>query len=334
MSKITVVLDRKGLSVSMDANAMRVDRPDGPPQRFPIDYIDKVVVIGRPEVTCDVWRALAAKNIPGLLLPGRGRGAAAHVGPWPSSSAPIRLAQFKTISEKDTAIPLCRLLISKKLDGQLDVIRKRLNVNTEVTAMLGQMEEARKRISGSQDRNNLLGLEGAAASAYFKAIGKTISSKWGFFGRNRRPPKDPLNALFSLGYTLGTSEIRREILIAGLDPAIGFLHANQTCREGLTLDLLEPLRPVIDDFALGLISKILTPNHFVTNRQDGCLLTKDGRKRFFKEWFSFASSDDINTNLKMMAKEIVILFRDWIDENPSFQPEATALCPLVPSVKK
>jgi CRISPR-associated protein Cas1 len=290
----------------MDAKTMCVSLPGGPLQRFPLSLVERVIVIGRPTVSCDVWRALSEHNIPALLLPGRGSGAVAHIGPWPSSSASIRLAQFREIVE-ERAITTCRWLIQAKLSGQQKIVLERISERPELYPLIDQLEEAKRRVSGMRDRNSLMGVEGAAATAYFQAIGRIIDPRWGFSGRNRRPPRDPANTLLSLSYTLGASEMRREILIAGLDPAIGFLHANQANREGLTLDLLEPLRPMIDGFVLGLLSGKLTLRNFVTNDQDGCLLNKEGRGRFFKEWVAWLANEGGNghCNPRTMAVEVV-----------------------------
>ena len=156
--------------------------------------------------------------------------------------------------------------------------------------------------------------------------GWVLSPKWGLVGPDRRPPRDPANALFSLSYTLGLTEIRREILIAGLDPAFGFLHANQANREGLTLDLLEPLRPVIDSFVLGLLQDRLTLRNFVTNKRDGCLLNKEGRSRFFKEWVTWlANEDDAGRHsLRKISKRVVASLLRWISGITSLPAELSA----------
>jgi len=195
MTQLTVVLDRKELSVSMDSKTLRVNRPDGPPQRFPLKSIERLIVIGRPLVSCDVWRALAGHNIPALLLPGRGNGTAAHIGPWPASTARVRLAQVMTFSDEQKSIRLCQRLIGEKILGQRQVLMKRGTRLADTGEASAQLQRLAGRIKDMNDRSRLMGLEGAAASTYFKTIGKIIHKKWGFTGRNRRPP--PRSSQFS-----------------------------------------------------------------------------------------------------------------------------------------
>jgi len=284
MAGITVVLDRKELVVRMEAETMRVDRPDCRLQRFPLAMIERVVVVGRPMVSCDVWRALAGRNIPALLLSGRRDGATAHIGPGLSASAAVRLAQFRAYENRNLTMTVCRWLLSEKLGGQERNLGEPGKGGAALDACRQQIKAANRSLHGAHGRNELMGLEGSAASAYFRAISQVVPEKWKFTGRNRRPPRDPVNALLSLSYTLGLSEVRREILRAGLDPAFGFLHALQSGRDSLALDLLEPLRPKIDRFVLDIIRDQLTLRDFSTNSQDGCRLNKSGREGFFQAW--------------------------------------------------
>ncbi len=316
MSKLTVVLDRKELSVSIDGGALRVNRPDGPPQRFPVKSIERVVVIGRPTVSCDVWRALAAQNIPALLLPGRGSGTAVHIGPWLASTVRIRTSQLRVASDKIWRMKVCHFLIREKILRQVQLLKEIQAQHEGIKEAIFRLERLVLRVKGMKDRSPLMGLEGAAAALYFRTIAKIMDKKWGFSGRNRRPPQDPLNSLLSLSYTMAASEVRREILIAGLDPAVGFLHANEAHKEAFTLDVLEPLRPIMDAFAIRLLTEKFTRKDFVINKQDGCRLTKRGRNIFFHEWVCHnAASPGAGSNrLRAMIRCLITKILEVINE--------------------
>ncbi len=100
-------------------------------------------------------------------------------------------------------------------------------------------------------------MEGAGSQVYFSVFGRLIRNPlFSFSGRNRRPPRDPVNACLSFGYTVVGSIVLGEVAGVGLDPDQGFLHRPAWNRPALALDLLEELRaPVVDSLVLTLINR-------------------------------------------------------------------------------
>ena len=319
MSDLTVILDRKELIVRMESKSIRVDRPGGHPERIPLGMIARVILIGSPMVSCDVWRALAEQNIPAILLPSRGGGISAHMGAGLSATITTRIAQHAAAQDDKCSLSIGQWLLDKKLQAQEAVVKKLGNGEPELESICAQIKSCREGLLKADGRNSLMGHEGAAASAYFTAFAKILPEKWNFCGRNRRPPRDPVNALLSLSYVMTGAEVRRAILQRGLDPALGFLHAPQSGRESLVLDILEPLRPKMDRFILQLLDSSLNLKHFTINNQDGCLLNKKGRSVFFKAWAQWQEpAEEDKRSLKSMAenfvRELIAFF-----PNPDFQ---------------
>ncbi len=304
MPDLTLILDRKELVVRMESKSIRIDRPDGLPERVPLKMIDSVIVIGSPMVSCDVWRALAEHNISAVLFPSRGGGVSTYMSGGLSRTATTRIAQHRAACDPNTSLKVARWLLRKKLEGQENVIEQLKNCR-DLEPSSGPIRQSRAKLNNATDRNSLMGIEGSAAAAYFGSFAKIIPPKWKFKGRNRRPPRDPVNALLSLGYVLAGSEVRRAIQSKGLDPAVGFLHSPQPGRESLVLDILEPLRPEIDWFVLELLDSPLNLRDFTTNDQDGCLLNKGGRGSFFKAWAEWGNPDAHTRRLTKMADTIV-----------------------------
>ena len=130
----------------------------------------------------------------------------------------------------------------------------------------------------------LRGLEGSAAAAYFAGFQRLFADSLDFNGRNRRPPRDPVNAFLSLSYTLIHNEAVRACHGAGLDPLLGFYHEPTYSRESLACDVIEPLRPHVDHWAWRLFRKrMLSASHFSRDGQS-CLLNKNGRQTFFEDY--------------------------------------------------
>ena len=144
-------------------------------------------------------------------------------------------------------------MVAAKLVNAAGVLRglRTNHARPELAAALAALRELRLRVAGCQAAASLLGLEGAAARAYFGGLAATFVGDIGFAGRERRPPPDPANALLSLGYTLLTNRLAGLVEARGLDPAWGFFHEERPGRPALALDLVEELRhPLVDRFVV------------------------------------------------------------------------------------
>jgi len=305
MSDLTLILDRKNLVVRMESKSIRVQRPDSPPERIPLAMLREVVVLGSPMISCDVWRALAQENIPAILLPLRGGGVPAFMGAGLSATVYRRIGQHLAANDPATSMAIARWLIDRKMKGQELLFREFGQNSSNQNPNWEKIKRYRGLLREANDLYSLMGHEGAAASEYFAGLSRIIHPKWRFTGRNRRPPKDPVNALLSLSYVLAGGDVRQIVQQKGLDPALGFIHTPQPNRESLVLDLLEPLRPEVDRFVLELIKKDINLKHFTTNKQDGCLLNKTGREVFFKAWSLWKSHENARDTLQSKADRIV-----------------------------
>lgn len=132
------------------------------------------------------------------------------------------------------------------------------------------------------------GIEGAAARGHFAGLAAVLPPALGFAGRNRRPPRDPANALLSLGYTLLHVDAVQACHKVGLDPLLGFCHRPSIRRESMASDLIEPLRPEVDCWVLELLrDRVLRADHFAHDK-GACLLCKAGRGIFHGAWAEVA----------------------------------------------
>ena len=289
MDKMTVVIDKKGISLSLEAKALRIDCPSEPMQKIPLGMVGQVIVYGNPDAGSSVWRRLAEMGIHTLLLPTRGEGEPAWIGPGLSTSVMVRIAQFQAWSDNKLKSEAIVWLLKKKFGGLIQ-LADILGIKSDV------LHKSISNLNEGTNVDTFMGIEGAAARWWFKEMASFLDPKWKFQGRNRRPPKDHVNALLSLGYTLLFSEIRNAIHRRGLDPCIGFLHVPQSGRDSLVLDLAEPFRPGVDAFVLNLVDEVLNVKHFITGKNDGCFLSKEGRGYFYPAWEAFKQAWPISDN--------------------------------------
>jgi CRISPR-associated protein Cas1 len=153
------------------------------------------------------------------------------------------------------------------------------------------MEELAGRAASVEE---LLGIEGNAARLYFGDFGGMIKPdedagatelQFDWAGRNRRPPRDPVNAMLSLGYSLLAKDLTVACYAVGFDPYVGFYHQPRFGRPALALDLMEPFRPLIVDSAVltAINTGMVTARDFM--RVGGSVaLTTAGRKGFFRAY--------------------------------------------------
>ena len=152
------------------------------------------------------------------------------------------------------------------------------------------MADLLHRLDNIADPAVLLGTEGQAAVLYFGQFNRMLKAPtpgptFEFKTRNRRPPRDPVNALLSFGYAVLLKDSFSALCTVGFDPYCGFFHVGRHGKPSLALDLMEEFRAVIvDSVVLTLINTAaLTPHDFLTYREL-CQLTEDGRKRFFQAY--------------------------------------------------
>lgn len=192
-----------------------------------------------------------------------------------------RAAQFRTVGDPAACLGLARGLIADKGTNQRAVLRRNGTATTRTLDDIARLIDSARRADSIA---SLLGTEGAIARTYFRDFSsmlrpRDISTEWDFNGRNRRPPRDPINAMLSFAYALLTKECAVALMGEGLEPHWGFYHQPRHGRPALALDIMEPLRPLIADSAVvtAINTGMVRARNFTTG-SSGCILQPAGRK--------------------------------------------------------
>jgi CRISPR-associated protein Cas1 len=205
----------------------------------------------------------------------------------PASGVDARLGQYRLFAEPGLRLKLAAEVVRGKIHNQR-VLLMRNGEAPEWT--LRSLATLRDRACKAGDIQELLGIEGAAAALYFEQFGTMLKErgewKFDFNSRNRRPPRDPVNALLSMGYSMLAKELSGVCHSVGLDPFLGFYHQPRYGRPALALDLMEEFRPLIaDSIALSLINRgELKPSDFISSAS-GTFLNEGGRRAFWEGYF-------------------------------------------------
>jgi CRISPR-associated protein Cas1 len=186
-------------------------------------------------------------------------------------------------------LSLSRQIAAGKIRNQRTMVqRNHVEPKPEV---LRQLKKSADRAEQSRSLADLRGVEGYAARLYFGEFGGMVKPEeekeegqfsFDFVERNRRPPRDPVNALLSLAYSLLSKDLTIACYAVGFDPFLGLYHQPRLGRPALALDLMEPFRPLIADSAVlsAINTRMVTLKDFVVAGQ-GVSLTPAGRKAFF-----------------------------------------------------
>ncbi len=284
-----LIVDHKKTEVNYETGVLVVRRENKLVQRVPLNLLEQVIVYGKPSIDISVWWALSEHNIPAILLSLRGSKKPAILMSGLAVRLPLRRLQYRCAEHRIKAFLMAKWVLENKIDSyQLPLTLIKKTHPEQAKGFIERCDMAYEAMELSENINGLMGVEGKIAQLWFKLLRQTLDPKWKFNGRNRRPPRDPINALLSLSYTLLSGDVRQVIISEGLDPAFGFLHQSRAGREALMLDLLEPFRAGVDLFVLGFIDA-LSPEDFIYHKTQGCRLKKTKRSLFYSKWAQYRS---------------------------------------------
>jgi CRISPR-associated protein Cas1 len=233
-------------------------------------------------VSTQALRALCDRHIP-LFLFTAGGFFVGRLLSHDSNNVELRIAQHRAASDAGACLALARRFVAAKIRNARTLLRR--NLSEPEPVRLSELEQAAKKAERADSLASLLGIEGGAARAYFGSFARMFTEQarglgFDLDGRNRRPPRDPVNALLSFLYALLTKEWTRALMVAGLDPLLGFYHQPRFGRPALALDLMEEFRPlVVDSAVLSIVNTgVVAPSDF-QRAGDAVAILPAARKR-------------------------------------------------------
>lgn len=262
--------------------------------RLPLHNLEGIVSFGYRGTSPALMGACAERNISLCYLTPQGKFLARISG---RTKGNVILRQQQYISSRDDTVSLgiAKNCILGKVYNARWVLERGIRdhsfqIDTDKVKKASiYLKKNLECIRNCQTKDQLRGYEGEAASVYFGVFDQLIlqqKKEFIFTGRNKRPPKDNVNALLSFVYTLLSNSITSALETVGLDPYVGYLHTDRPGRASLSLDLIEELRAVLADrFVLSLINKKIIRGKNFSKKENGAVLMDDElRKRLLIEW--------------------------------------------------
>lgn len=306
--------------------------------QYPLQILENIVSFSYKGASPALMGACAERDIHLCFLTPNGRFLARVCGAS-RGNVLLRKEQYRISDSEERSCRVARNMIFGKVFNGRWVLERmlrdhamRANVQALSEASM-QMKSLLAGIGQIERLDTLRGMEGTASAAYFGVFDELILNQkeaFHFEGRNRRPPRDRVNAALSMTYTLLAHDCASALECVGLDAYVGFLHRDRPGRTSLALDIMEEMRaPLADRFVLTLINtRALQPKHFRTQADGAVWLTDDGRKALLSAWQSRKKDEITHPFLKeklawglvpyVQALLLARYLRGDLDEYPPF----------------
>ncbi len=285
---LTLFIDRKDLRLELGTRQVVIRHPNARPQSLPLNILDRVVIHSQVTLDSRLLGTLGRHGIGVTIMYGRiGQHRLQLLCPG-HNDVRRRLAQYQLWHDSGRRLNWSRQLVRAKVAGQQKLLRSALasrpDIRYPISTALRHLDSILPSLDEAMSMSVLRGLEGSSAAIYFAGFQHLFAGSLDFTGRNRRPPRDPVNSCLSLAYTLIHNEAVCACHSAGLDPLLGFYHEPAYSRESLACDIIEPLRPEVDRWVWSLFRKRLLSASNFSRQGQNCLLNKNGRRIFYESY--------------------------------------------------
>ena len=273
--------------------------------RIPFENVENIVCFNYVGCSPALMGKCVEKLIPINFISPQGRFLAKVCGET-KGNVFLRVAQIDRFREN--ILSLAQNTMAAKFSNTRQLIRRTLHDNEalredpEIKEVLGALSGGIDHVFKAQSMDEVIGIEGNCAKAYFSIFNKLITNQkvpFTFEYRTKRPPLDPVNALLSFVYTLATSEFAAALETVGLDSYIGFCHSLRSGRSSLACDLVEETRCIAERVVLSLLNlQIMGEGDFEKQVSGAVWLNPDGRKKVLSRWQEKKRSDMMHPYLK------------------------------------
>ena len=272
--------------------------------RIPVFNIEGIVTFGYMGVSPGLMRLCSDNSISLSFLSPQGRFIGRLQG-GTKGNVLLRKKQYQLADDENVSLHISKIIVAAKIQNYRNVLRRYIRdygENENINIAVKGMDMDKRYALKAPDKSVLRGLEGDAANKYFSVFNNLILSnkEFVFSGRNRRPPKDSINAMLSFVYTLLANEYAAALETVGLDPYIGFMHTLRPGRQSLALDIMEEFRAYLGDrLVLTLINrKQVTQKDFVKQGDESVLMTENCRNLIIKSWQARKKEEIMHPYLK------------------------------------
>jgi CRISPR-associated protein Cas1 len=276
-----------GTRVGKSGDELTVQPKDGEPQMVRLGQTSQVALFGQVQMSTQAIQAALGRAIPIAYFTSGGWFYGLTNG-LSHKNVELRQRQFRAADDAALSLALARKFVIAKILNSRTLLRR--NGDDVPSRTIDVLREMADEAAACSSAASLLGIEGTAARLYFQSFPCMLKQlddegalAFDFAGRNRRPARDPVNALLSFAYALLAKDLTVVAQMVGFDPFLGFYHRPRYGRPALALDLMEEFRPIIaDSIVLTAINTgVIQRDDFIT-RAGAVSLRDHGRTRFLR----------------------------------------------------
>ena len=284
---LPLYVQARGAKVAKNGETLDIYIEDEKTQTVRLIDVSQLVLLGQVYVTTPTLHELMSREIP-VSWHSFGGWFLGHTIGTGHKNVEIRTAQYKASFDPQTCLRLAKGFVTAKIQNQRTLLRRNWKRGVAPDELFDGFQQDLRRTQRASDLGELLGAEGQAASRYFGSFSEMIgprdaddSFRFDFQTRSRRPPADPVNALLSYSYALLVRTWTVALTAVGFDCYRGFYHQPRYGRPALSLDMMEPFRPLIADSTViqAINNGEVRPSDFIS-AAGSVALTDSGRKRF------------------------------------------------------
>lgn len=292
---------------------------------IPAANIDCIAVIGNVQITTQLLHHLMLQgvNVSYFSFGGTfiGEASSDHSG-----NIFLRLSQYALYQNPEKRIRIAKDIVNNKINNQIHLIENFNWAGADYPwrADVKQIRQYQAQVDEAETINQLMGIEGFCSHVYFQAYGKMMKGAFSFENRNRRPPKDPVNVILSLGYTFLTRETSMALEAESFEMYLGFLHGVRYGRKSLALDIVEEFRqPVIDRLTLRLFNKGMLGKYHFETEEGPVRLNEEGFTIFcreFERWMSDSAFSGEKTGFRSLIRRQASALKFALKQEKSYTP--------------
>lgn len=319
-----LIISDYGSFVGLKGRRLKVTAPDQSPLEAPIMHLRTVQIVTRSaSISAAALSACCDAGIPIHFIDPVDGNYATLLSPHLTTVSTSRRAQLHAV-ESAIGVAIARQIAVGKIRSQITNLRylaRRLEGDVAEHFKLAQLDladyaAALETIDGTHInvvRESIMGFEGRSARVYWEALKALIPPEYSWPGRTGRHATDPVNSLLNYGYGILYGDVQNALVIAGLEPYVGLLHADRPGKPSLTLDMIEEFRaPIVDRTVIGLVGR----NFAVSQTGDG-RMTRDTRRAFANHILSRLSAQgtyqrkryQLRSIIQMQARSLAAAFR-------------------------